>query len=174
MLLADWERAQAERERDEVLEDPLALAAALAAGQAIEGAVEHVERDHREPNPNGGTPLQRPLLTLLCPHECPFPVGSELWWTARPTLKAEVQSTAAGPEGVRVVLRVVAGMRGPLPEADARAVFSVYNTGWVPPAPLPADTPWTHTPGAAAEDDTLDMDAPVPRVEILAGLEAAP
>ena len=68
MLLADWERHQADLECQEVLEDPLAMAAALAQGQAIRGKVVKVEADHFEPSGSGKRMVARPLLGLLsCP-----------------------------------------------------------------------------------------------------------
>lgn len=156
MLLADWERAQAAVERDEVLEDPLALAAALAAGQAVEGTVLAVDATHREVGPSGKTSVSRPLLTLACADSSPFPAGTELWWTLRPgEVRVEVQSSAPTGSGAEVVFKVLAGMRGALPEVGQRATFSICTTTWVPPAPLPAETPWTHM---MSDDSDLELD----------------
>ena len=158
MLLADWERAQAAVDRDEVLEDPLALAAALAAGQAIEGTVLEVDSTHREGGPSGRTRVSRPLITLECADGCPFPAGTELWWTLRPgEVRVEVQESVEAPAsaGASVVLKVLSGIRGALPEVGRPATFSIYTTNWVPPAPLPADTPWTHV---MADESDAELD----------------
>jgi hypothetical protein len=161
LLLATWERAEASVERDEVLEDPLAMAGTLASGRAIEGAVLYVDTNNKELSPAGKTYVKRPLVTLACPDDCPFPVGTELWWTQRPgQLRAEVYSTTAvRGGGSTVVLKVVGGMQGALPEPGEQAIFSVYTTSWVPPAALPETTPWTHVPDAGSErDDGAELD----------------
>ena len=44
-------------------------------------------------------------------------------------------------------------MTGPLPAAGHTAIFSVFTTSWVPPAPLPPESPWTYV----AEADSMGV-----------------
>jgi hypothetical protein len=168
MLLADWERHQADLECQEVLEDPLAMAAALAQGQAIRGTVVKVEADRFEPSGSGKRMVARPVLTLELSEMCPFPVGSQLWWSLYPgSVKVQVTEMDPSASGSRVVLKVIAGMTGSLPKVGDEPVFSMYTTSWVPPAALPRETPWTHV---AAKDapDGLELDDAPPGDESLA------
>jgi hypothetical protein len=161
ILLADYERAQAALERDEVLEDPLGLAGAIAAGQAIQGSIESVDLTHQELGPSGTRMVKRPLVTMLLDAPCPFPRGTDLWWVERPgAVCTEVQSSSVQPNGfTRVVLKVKGGMNGQLPLAGSTTTFSTYSSGFMPSAELPDDTPWTHTPAPGAVGDTsVDLD----------------
>jgi hypothetical protein len=168
MLLADWERHQADLECQEVLEDPLAMAAALAQGQAIRGKVVKVEADHFEPSGSGKRMVARPILTLLLAEACPFPAGSELWWSLFPgSVKVQVIQTDPSGSGSCVVLKVIAGMTGTLPKVGDEPIFSVYTTSWVPPAALPPETPWTHVAEKDASDG-LELDDAPPGDETLA------
>lgn len=158
ILLADWERAQADLECQEVLEDPLAMAAAIAQGQAIRGTVIAVDAEHVEPSGAGKRMVVRPLLTLELEDACPFPVGTELWWTAQPgAVKVEILGMDPVGSGSRVVLKVKAGMTLGLPAVGEVPIFSVFSTSWIPPAGLPTETPWTHVaPKDAADGLELD------------------
>src|SRR5690606_29313551 len=128
MQLANREDALAALECAEVLEDPLALAAALAEGKAIQGPVTKVDLEHREPG-SGKRQLQRRLITLALQGECPFPVGAELYWTARTGVGTVVHATSTDRAGnTLVVLKVTSGMRGELPSKGKVATFSVYSS----------------------------------------------
>lgn len=160
-LLADRERAQAALERDEVLEDPLGLASAIAARQAIQGVVENVDEQHRELGPSGKRSVSRPLITLRIDTPCPFPRETELWWVVRPgQVSAEIQESQPLPGGqTSVVLKVTGGMSGQLPSPGQETTFSIYSSGYMPSADLPDDTPWTHTPApGSTADDSDDID----------------
>ena len=158
ILLADWERAQAELECHEILEDPLAMAAAIAQGQAIRGPVIDVDTGHVELSGSGKRMVARPVLTLQLEDACPFPVGTELWWTAQPgSVKTEIVQTDASGAGSRVALKVKAGMTLALPALGDVPIFSVYTTSWVPPAGLPTETPWTHV-ASKGSADALELD----------------
>jgi hypothetical protein len=158
----------------EVLEDPLAMAAALAQGQAVRGKVVEVDTDHHEVS-RSNRRTSRPLVTLALDGDCPFPAGAELHWSARPAVAAEVHDvtlTRAG--GARVVLKVTAGMRGALPEVGDVAIFSIFAPAWMPEAPMPAKTPWTHEPAPDAPGhDSLEIDDGPPLDELI-GLAAMP
>lgn len=169
MLLADWEGAQARLERAETLEDPLAMAAAVAAGHAISGEVVSVDRDHRELTPKGSL-VSRPLITLVIEGEMPFPVGYELWWTRRLNVKVVVESLEAQGATTQVVLKVVAGMRGELPERGEVATFSQYSNDFYPSPEMPNDVPWTHTrPEGEPEEQAIELEDGPPLDEMLAG-----
>lgn len=164
LVIADWEAAQARYERDEVLEDGYALLGAIADGRAIRGEVLAVDPTNQELGPSGRRRVSRPLVTLELPDDCPFPEGADLWWTDRTGLRAVVQSVVpAGSGGASVVLKVVEGMGGSaLPTVGTTACFSIYHSGWSPNAPLPSQTPWTHTapPGNTADDSSELDDGP--------------
>jgi len=112
--------------------------------------------------------VARPLLTLELSETCPFPVGSQLWWSLYPgSVKVQVTEMDPSASGSRVVLKVIGGMTGSLPKVGDEPVFSMYTTSWVPPAALPPETPWTHV---AAKDapDGLELDDTPPGDEPLA------
>ena len=158
----------------EVLEDPIAMAAALAQGQAIRGKVVEIDEDHCEPGA-GKRKRSRPLITLAIDVDCPFPVGTELFWSDRPKLKAEVIEVPAAVGGMtRVALMVTAGMQGELPVQGSVAIFSIFAPAWMPDAPLPSKTPWTHEPAPDAPDhDSLEIDDGPPLDELV-GLASVP
>jgi len=159
LVLADWETAQARYERDQVLEDGYGLLGAISAGQAIAGEILNVDITNKEAGPSGKTQVKRPLLTLSLAGECPFPLGTELWWTDRLSLEVEVVSIDPdGKGGTTVVLKVRSGMNGELPVRGARACFSSYNSSWIPGAPLPKQAPWTHTPPSGSSVGRGDID----------------
>lgn len=160
LVLADWESAQATYDRDQVLEDGYALLGAIADGRAIRGDVVAVDPTNQELGPSGKKRVSRPLITLELPDDCPFPEGADLWWTDRTSLRAVIDSVVpGGAGGATVVLKVVAGMGGPLPSAGTSACFSIYHTGWSPNAPLPRQTPWTHeAPAGNSGDDASELD----------------
>jgi hypothetical protein len=163
LVLDDWEGAQARFEAAQVLEDEYALLAAISQGQAIVGDVVNVDTTNRELGPSGKTMTSRPLITLAIADPCPFPVDAELWWTERQKLRILVQSSVPTTSGgATVVLKVVEGMRGELPDRGDRACFSIFrssDSSWSLSAPLPRATPWTHTPTARARsDDRAELD----------------
>ena len=121
------------------------------------------DTDNAELGPSGKRMTPRPLITLAITDPCPFPIGAELWWTARQKLRVLVNSavpTTSG--GATVVLKVVEGMRGELPEHGARACFSIFHgsgSGWSLSAPIPKKTPWTHTASARGRaDESAELD----------------
>jgi hypothetical protein len=163
LVHADWEGARARFEAAQVLEDELALLAAISEGKAIAGQVTDVDSDNSEMGPSGKRRTSRPLITLALDEPCPFPVGTELWWTERQDVCAHVQTAVPSTSGgATVVLKVVAGMRGKLPEYGSRACFSIFHandSGFTLSAPLPKSTPWTHTPSAGSRgDDSAEID----------------
>lgn len=174
LVHADWEAAQAVYERDQVLEDGYALLGAIADGRAIRGDVVAVDPTNQELGPSGTRRVTRPLITLELADDCPFPEGTDLWWTERTALRAVVASVVPSGTGTAtVVLKVVAGMSGALPAAGTVACFSIYHAGWSPNAPLPSQTPWTHEtpPGSTADDSTSLDDGP--SLDEMLGLGAA-
>ncbi len=170
ILLADREGAQASVESTEVLEDPLAMAAAIAAGRGIVGKITTVDLNHKEPGPK--RQVHRPLLTLDTDGVCPFPRGTELYWADNTKVAAEVASSSTKGGTTRIVLKVFRGMNQVLPPRGSTVAFTVYSAGaWMPRAPLPKATPWTHevdegAPGAGA----IELDeGPVLDAQIDAG-----
>jgi hypothetical protein len=161
------EQALSEVTSAEVLEDSLAMAAALAQGEAIRGKVIDVDGSHYEMGAKRRT--LRPLVTLEIDVECPFPVGAELYWSERPGLVTEIHTapTSVGAK-TRITLKVTAGMKGELPTKGSHATFSIYSRHWVPDAPMPAQTPWTHEPAAdAPTHDSLELDDGPPLDELI-------
>lgn len=83
-----------------------------------------------------------------------MPIGSELYWTKRAgKLKAEIVQIQAEV----VTLKVIAGMRGELPEVGELSAFANLTLESIPPPRQPQDIPWTHI-GA----DTPRADSEVP------------
>jgi hypothetical protein len=163
LVLDNWEGAQARYEAAQVLEDEYALLAAISEGQAIVGDVANVDTTNRELGPSGKAMTARPLITLALADPCPFPVDAELWWTERQKVRVRVQSAVSTTSGgATVVLKVVEGMKGELPDRGSRACFSVFrvsDSGWSLSAPLPRATPWTHTPSARGRaDERAELD----------------
>jgi hypothetical protein len=161
LVQADWEGAQASFEAAQVLEDELALLGAISEGKAIAGQITNVDTDNSEIGPSGKRRTSRPLITLALDEPCPFPVGTELWWTDRQDVCALVQTAVPSASGgATVVLKVIAGMRGKLPDHGSRACFSVFHNdgGYSLSAPLPKATPWTHTPSSHGQNDGADID----------------
>jgi hypothetical protein len=163
LVHADWEGAQTRFEAAQVLEDELALLGAISEGKAIAGQVTSVDTDNSEMGPSGKRLTSRPLVTVALDEPCPFPVGTELWWTERQEVCALVQTAVPSASGgATIVLKVVAGMRGKLPETGQHACFSTFhgsNSGFALSAPLPKSTPWTHTPSAGSRtDDSAEID----------------
>jgi hypothetical protein len=173
LLLADWEGAYSALERDETLQDPLALAAAVAGGQAITGNVTAVDTTHQELGPSGTRMVARPLVTLEIDIPSPYPVGTELWWTERPgQTRVLVQAVVENPGGATITLKVVAGMTGPLPAGGDTVTFSGYTTQTFMSPRLPDRTPWTHTsPDAGNSGSDLDTG---PTIDVALGLLPAP
>jgi len=162
LMLDDWEAAQARYGAAQVLEDEYALLGAISEGHAIVGDVINVDTTNRELGPFGKSMTARPLITLAIADPCPFPIGTELWWTERQKLRVLVESAVPSTSGgATVVLKVVEGMRGELPDHGDRACFSIYHASgtWSLSAPLPKATPWTHTASARGRaDDSAELD----------------
>ena len=159
IVLADWESSKARYERDQVLEDGYGLLGAISAGQAIAGDVLDVDRTNQELGPSGRRSVDRPLIRLSIPGECPFPIGTHVWWTDSVKLRALVESVESDADGNTTVrLKADDGMTGELPGQGTRACFSIYNAKWIPPAELPKQAPWTHTRPSNSDDGTGDID----------------
>jgi hypothetical protein len=158
----------------EVLEDPIAMAAALAQGQAIRGKVVEIDRIHHEVIKGRGK-VSRPLVALALEGTCPFPVGTELHWSERQQVTAEVRDVIAAESGAMgVILKITAGMTGVLPAKGGVATFSVFAPDRVPDAPLPPKTPWTHELAPdALRYDSLEIDDGPPLDEMI-GLASVP
>ena len=147
-LLHRLERAAERLEAEEACDDPLRLAPALLAHQAVRGQVVRVDLEHRERSK--ARSVARPLVTLATARPCRMVPGKKLWWTeqsgGREYLVGAVRAVPGGGSEVTLVLQTSRAAR--LPGVGAEACFSAYSTagGYVPP--LPRETPWTHTAAA--------------------------
>jgi hypothetical protein len=121
LVHADWEAAQARYERSQVLEDKYALLAAVAEGHAIGGEVVSVDTTNSELGPSGKRRVSRPLLTVSLLEPCPFPDGTDLWWTDRTAVGVCLESAAVSSStgGATVVLKVVSWTHTPRPDSSS-------------------------------------------------------
>ncbi|MFW6693544.1 hypothetical protein [Streptomyces sp. MAR4 CNX-425] len=145
--LAQRERALAELDAQEALDDPLTMAERRLAGQAFVSRTESVEMAYSE----GRRPMPRPLVTVVtddAPHlEDGGRVHREL--PGGRTQRALVTGYGEG----RVTVQLQDGMgrsrtpaEGSVPEPGDRVVWTLFeHTARRGPAlPDPEDTPWTH------------------------------
>lgn len=149
-MIKSREDAQQALELAEVLDDPMTLAGLVADGEALHGEIVDIDRDHREVPPGGTRPVVRQLISLELPEPCALPQHTILRWTDRMQLETELMRI----DGRRCVLKVVAGMRGDIPETGMEASFVALEHR---PYPMPSTVPgipWTHQGADAPEPDT--------------------
>src|SRR5690606_26727121 len=115
-FLHELERRTVALARQMALDDPVRLAAHVAAGDALAGEV--VERDcaHRIVSSRGRR-LVRPLLRLRPVVPFHRPAGTELWWTEDTGVRVEIRGVDDG--GV-VELMVVAGANRSQEQAEGK------------------------------------------------------
>ncbi|WP_344295411.1 hypothetical protein [Streptomyces synnematoformans] len=151
--LAQRERALAELDAQEALDDPLTMAERRLAGQAFACRTEAVEMAYSE----GRRPMPRPLVTVVTDDEPHLEEGARVY-RALPGGKTQ-RALVAGYGGGRVTVQLQDGMgrsrapaEGSVPEPGDRAVWTLFeHTARRGPAlPEPEDTPWTHGSGSAA------------------------
>jgi hypothetical protein len=146
-LLGESEASMTRVVREMALDDPLAAAAAVVAGEAIEGEIVGVNLSNRAPGPSGRTLVKRPLFRLRSADHCDLPAGTELQWSDRPALTVKVDSV--GADGTEVTLVAIAGhggsgWPGQFPTPGSRAVFGPWPATEFYPSKLPREVPWTH------------------------------
>ncbi|WP_407566595.1 hypothetical protein [Streptomyces sp. 184] len=145
--LAQRERALAELDAQEALDDPLTMAERRLAGQAFVCVTESVEMAYSE----GRRPMPRPLVTVVTDDEPHLEDGGKVY-RALPGGRTQ-RALVAGHGGGRVTVQLQDGMgrsrapaEGSVPEPGDRVVWTLFeHTARRGPAlPEPEDTPWTH------------------------------
>ena len=154
-ILGQLEDSQAELDREELLDDPLVLAGAVADGQALLGTVAAVDATRTEPG-KGNRRRYRPTIDLALTHPCPLPIGSEVVWTSNRKMVADVFDVG----GTSVTLRVRKGMGtankpSTLPAVGTQAAFIPNVTKSPPRRKRLEDTPWTHVGAATPTPDEV-------------------
>jgi hypothetical protein len=155
--LAQRERALAELDAQEALDDPLTMAERRLAGQAFACRTESVEMAYSE----GRRPMPRPLVTVVTDDAPHLEDGGKVY-RELPGGRTQRALVAGYGEG-RVTVQLQDGMgrsrapaEGSVPEPGDRVVWTLFeHTARRGPAlPEPEDTPWTHgsPPGRAAEE----------------------
>ncbi len=134
--------------RQMALDDPLLLAAQVAAGDALAGEVVGRDCTHRITLPTGRKGL-RPLLRLRPAIGFDRPLGTELRWSDNQAVLVTV--TDVDPDGT-VTLMVVKGAcqsvaraEEILPPPGAPMILISLDDTWYPDT-LPEELPWTHQP----------------------------
>lgn len=147
-FLYELERRTVALARQMALDDPLLMAAQVAAGDALTGELAGRDCQHRVAGARGRA-LLRPVLRLRPAVRFDRPAGTELWWAADPGVRVEV--TSVDGDGT-VALRVVAGAcqsaaraERILPAVGARMTFVGFDDQRFPDR-LPEQLPWTHAP----------------------------
>lgn len=145
--LAQRERALAELDAQEALDDPLTMAERRLAGQAFVCRTESVEMAYSE----GRRPMPRPLVTVVTDDEPHLEDGGKVY-RELPGGRTQRALVAGAGEG-RVTVQLQDGMgrsrapaEGSVPEPGDRVVWTLFeHTARRGPAlPDPEDTPWTH------------------------------
>ncbi|WP_199850520.1 hypothetical protein [Streptomyces sp. CMB-StM0423] len=155
--LAQRERALAELDAQEALDDPLTMAERRLAGQAFVCRTESVEMAYSE----GRRPMPRPLVTVATDDEPHLEDGGKVY-RELPGGRTQ-RALVAGYGDGRVTVQLQDGMgrsrtpaEGSVPEPGDRVVWTLFeHTARRGPAlPEPEDTPWTHgTPAARAAEE---------------------
>lgn len=145
-LLGESEDSAARVAVEMALDDPLAAAVGIVAGDAIEGVVIAVDPANRAPGPSGRL-IRRPLFRLQTADTCDLPAGTELHWRDRPALTVRIESVSA--DRLLVTLVATAGHGAPMwpgqfPDRGSVALFGPWPEGEYYPPTLPRDVPWTH------------------------------
>lgn len=143
-FLHEVEKRTVALDRQMALDDPLVLAAQVAAGDATSGEIVDRDLGNRESSATGRAVL-RPLLRLRPVVPFDRPVGTELWYAANPKVKAEVRSVDDGVLTLMVVKGALqAGTAAQLlPAPGERAAFTTVGDDTFPDN-LPETLPWTH------------------------------
>ncbi|WP_326796053.1 hypothetical protein OG946_11670 [Streptomyces sp. NBC_01808] len=155
--LAQRERALAELDAQEALDDPLTMAERRLAGQAFVCRTESVEMAYSE----GRRPMPRPLVTVATDDEPHLEDGGKVY-RELPGGRTQ-RALVAGYGDGRVTVQLQDGMgrsrtpaEGSVPEPGDRVVWTLFeHTARRGPAlPEPEDTPWTHgSPAARAAEE---------------------
>ncbi|MFJ8308384.1 MULTISPECIES: hypothetical protein [unclassified Streptomyces] len=154
--LSRRERAQAELEAGEALDDPLVMAGRRLAGEAFAGEVAEVVEAWSESK----RPSPRPLVTLRT-DDAPHLAGGAKVFRTLDGKPQKAEFVAYESEGL-VVLRLLDKMGrgrdpapGSVPEKGDRLCWTLFEheQRGAPKLPDPEATPWTHggPPGGAAE-----------------------
>ncbi|MEU2950230.1 hypothetical protein [Streptomyces xanthochromogenes] len=158
------ERAQAELEAGEALDDPLVMAGRRLSGEAFAGEVVEVTPAWSESK----RPSPRPLLTLRTDDAPHLAEGAKVYRSLDG--KPQKAEFVAYEPGGALVLRVLDKMGrakdpapGSVPEKGDRICWTLFEheQRGAPKLPDPEATPWTHggPPGAATAEQP---DAPTP------------
>lgn len=147
-FLHELERRTLKLARQMALDDPLLLAAQVAAGDALAGEV--VERDcaHRITLPTGRKGL-RPLLRLRPAVSFDRPLGTELCWSENQGVQVTV--TEVDADGMVTLMVVKGACQSPakaeeiLPAPGEPMTLVALDDTWYPDT-LPEELPWTHQP----------------------------
>ncbi len=133
--------------RQMALDDPLVMAARVAAGQALAG--ELVDRDCAHTVRGPKRMVVRPLLRVRPVVPFTRPVGTRVWWAANLGVRAVLRSHE--PDGTVVLMvdkgacRSAAQAAQVLPEPGTRVAFLDVGEEHFPQR-LPEELPWTHVP----------------------------
>ncbi|MFD7018061.1 hypothetical protein [Streptomyces sp. NPDC059928] len=153
------ERAQAELEAGEALDDPLVMAGRRLAGEAFVGEVVEVVQEWSQSK----RPSPRPLVTLRTDDTPHLAEGTKVFRTldGSPQKAQKAEFVTYESEGV-LVLRLLDKMGrsrdpapGSVPDKGDRLCWTLFEheQRGAPKLPDPEATPWTHggPPGGAAE-----------------------
>lgn len=152
--LADWERAAALLEAEEIVDDPLRAIPCLLRHEGFQGRVVKVNLENRE------AAGRRPLVDVETDDPCLMPGGKEVYWTATPAAAAwTVESISPSRRGGSTIRlkRTSRTDPGAEPQVGAMVTFTVYTTrpnGYR--APVPGTVPWTHERATPQESPSIE------------------
>jgi hypothetical protein len=131
----------------------------LLDGKAIEGPVVAIELDHFEVA--RVNTVRRPLVTIHSDAERALPVGKELWSTTEPGGPSWVVHAVApaGSGGSLVTMKRQTSRTIDIPTVGETVTFSIHNTAYRRPAPLPVNAPWPLRPVTEARPSPIEADA---------------
>lgn len=151
-FLHELERRTLKLARQMALDDPLLLAAQVAAGDALAGEVVSRDCTHRITLPTGRKGL-RPLLRLRPTVSFDRPLGTELRWSDNQAVLVTVTDVDADGMVTLMVLKgacqSVARAEEILPTPGTPMTLISPDDTWFPDT-LPEELPWTHEPAEVA------------------------
>jgi hypothetical protein len=139
-------------ERQMALDDPLVMAGYELSGDALQGIVSKVDREHTLASPTGRE-LLRPRIWVSVEADFDRPLGTQLWLASDPKIMVTVAGVELGI--VELIVQKGAIQRTALqrlPQIGDAVVFSPFGAEDVFPSKLPEELPWQFGPPPADDE----------------------
>ncbi len=154
-LRARWEDSSTRLAAEQAYDDPLQMVDVLLSGQAMIGAVQAIDTDHRIQGPTNM--VRRPRIELELEGSCPFLPGETVHWDADPGRRYQIETINPRPgSGDRVTLLLLNPGAPMLPARGQLMCVATLNVEKRFRGGSPANIPWPYAAPPVPTDGDID------------------